>query len=70
MKRNILYLLVLLILGSCEDPEPLTAEDFVNKDLLALSNRKYYAEVDGYPFSTENIYAEFRTGAELYSRAL
>ena len=60
MKRNILYLLVLLILGSCEDPEPLTAEDFVNKDLLALSNRKYYAEVDGYPFSTENIYAEFR----------
>ena len=54
MKKYLIYLLLVLAGVSCEDAEPLTAQDFINPDLEAIRNRPFYAEIDGVPFLTTN----------------
>ncbi|MEQ8909139.1 MAG: DUF6252 family protein [Vicingaceae bacterium] len=62
MRNYLLYIFILLFVAACEEPEPLTADDFVNEDLQAFLNPPFQVEVDRATFFEETVSASFAQG--------
>lgn len=69
MKKYHLIFLSLLSIFACEEPEPLTADDFVNEDLQKFLNPPFQVEVDRATFFEESVTAAFAQG-QLTVRAI